>query len=447
MAHILLVDDDIEYRAALKSLLTAAGHQVEEAEDGVLAQEMLGRTSFDITISDIRMPKCDGIQLLTWSKSRSKMPIVLITGFSEILEATEAAKIGADGFLAKPFKFDDVEKLIKDILSGQKKSLEGDVDDQYCRVSVENFITGSNINFNIFHRITNTKYIKIANRGEDIVDSRIENYKSKGMRNLYLTKSDYAKYVGFNISLRKGNQRPTASDEKKRSFVEYTAGLIFEQVVLGGVEKEEFGVAKDFTLTTIELIHEQAEVISLLEALNKHGVYLYTHALSVSLYSVLVARELKWHWTPKLFNISLAGLLHDIGLKEVSKETIEKSRLEHTAEERRLFETHSARGMEILNQISGMSDDVILTAYQHHELNNGEGYPQHLHRLKIHPVARLVGVIDVFCDHVIQKPGQQKVGPQEALKMMSRRENSFEPEYFSALKKIFKFNPTAEVVT
>lgn len=448
MAHILLVDDDMPYRSALSQLLSDAGHAVVEAEDGLVAQNCLNTpNNFDLTISDIRMPKCDGVQFLRWSKSKSRMPVILITGFSEILETAEASRIGADGFLAKPFKFDEIQSLISEVLRGPKNDMIEltEIDHQYCKVPVESFVTGSNINYNIFHRMSETKYLKIANRGEDILNSRIEFYKSQGMRNLYLAKDDFTKYVGFTLDLaKKMGKNSQISTERKRDFLRYTGELILEQIFIDPVDAEEFESAKDFTQTTLEVIQEQDDVFSLLYSLNTHADFLYAHSLGVSLYSVILARHLKWHWTPKLFKISLAGLLHDIGLKEIPKAIVEKSRASLTQEERTLFESHSARGMELLNSIRGIPEDVILVSYQHHENNTGTGYPQHLYRSKIHPFARLVAIADIFCDYTIHKPGYERLSAGDAIKLMKSREAALEPDYFLALKQVFKFSATDE---
>ncbi|MGE3760278.1 MAG: HD-GYP domain-containing protein, partial [Pseudobdellovibrionaceae bacterium] len=134
------------------------------------------------------------------------------------------------------------------------------------------------------------------------------------------------------------------------------------------------------------------------------------------------------------------GLLHDVGLKEIPREIIENPRAQLTMEERRIFESHSHRGMEILNKVPGLSEDVILSAYQHHEANTGEGYPQHLHRLKIHPVAKLITTANTFCEFTIARPGQSTLSADIALKHMKIRESTLEADFFSALKRVFKFN-------
>ena len=89
MNRILLVDDDEIFRKALQKNLENLGFEVNPAQNGKEAVEVLQRTTFDLVISDIRMPEMDGIELTKYIKANLKLPIILITGFAEILETHE----------------------------------------------------------------------------------------------------------------------------------------------------------------------------------------------------------------------------------------------------------------------------------------------------------------------------------------------------------------------
>jgi response regulator RpfG family c-di-GMP phosphodiesterase len=440
MNHILLVDDDDLYRSALSNILKPLGFEITEAADGDEARQILSQRKFDLLISDIRMPKCDGVQLLRWTKGQSRMPVILITGFAEILETTTASELGADGFLSKPFKFDEIKALIDDVLHGKATILpDVDIDDQFCKVPLEDFVSGSQINFSVFHRLTKNKYIKIAHRGEDIESVRIVKYKNKGLRNLYLAKEDFAKYVGFNLELAKRLEASSKIPmDRKINFLRYTAELVMEQMYVDGSDKDSFECASDFAQTTLRMVQEQPESFMLLESLNQHANHVYAHCLGVSIYGVMIARELGWHWGPTLYKISMAGLFHDIGLKEIPIEIVEKPRFTMSQSERTLYETHPQRGMELLNQIPGTIEDVILTAYQHQEDCLGKGYPQTLPRQRIIPIARLIAVADAFCEYTIFTPGIKKLAATEAVTQMIAKGRVFDSEYMDALKRIFK---------
>jgi two-component system response regulator HydG len=111
--RILLVDDDYYFRTILEKSLTHHGYAPTCAEDAKQAQQALSLGEFDLVISDIRMPGMTGLELLDWVKKNRPLPFILMTGFAEILETQEGAQLGADAFLAKPFKTEELLRAIE----------------------------------------------------------------------------------------------------------------------------------------------------------------------------------------------------------------------------------------------------------------------------------------------------------------------------------------------
>ncbi len=103
MAKILLVDDEASIRMALKEILEYEGHTVIESPDALAAIKAVGQETFDLIISDIKMPKMDGLEFLSKVKELGiDAPIVMITGHGTIDTAVEAIKKGAFDFIQKP---------------------------------------------------------------------------------------------------------------------------------------------------------------------------------------------------------------------------------------------------------------------------------------------------------------------------------------------------------
>jgi CheY-like chemotaxis protein len=109
--RILLVDDDLEFREMVKSILTENGCVVTEAEDGLQAKDVFDKEVFDAVIADTQMPKMDGIKLLKYVKQKGSTPFILMTGFSGLIETQNAHELGADQFLSKPFSKNDILAL------------------------------------------------------------------------------------------------------------------------------------------------------------------------------------------------------------------------------------------------------------------------------------------------------------------------------------------------
>lgn len=121
MAKILVVDDEQRMRHLLSLILKKKGYEVEEAENGMQALEMLLTTTFDLTITDIKMPTLDGKGLLRQIKKRNiGCPVVFITAFGTVEAAVEAMQDGVMDFITKPFEQDRIILTVERILGLSK---------------------------------------------------------------------------------------------------------------------------------------------------------------------------------------------------------------------------------------------------------------------------------------------------------------------------------------
>jgi len=109
MAHILVVDDEKNYRVVLARLLTNAGHRVSVAENPFAALELLGREDVALILSDLRMPNMDGMAFHQHVvEDYGDIPFVIMTAFATVETALQAMKAGVFDYLMKPFKNEEV---------------------------------------------------------------------------------------------------------------------------------------------------------------------------------------------------------------------------------------------------------------------------------------------------------------------------------------------------
>ena len=107
--HLLLVDDEEGFRTAIAEQLSDQGFIVEQAGSGEAALERLAEFAFDILITDLRLPGVDGRQILDEALARYPDIIaVVITGYGTVREAVEVTRQGAEGFITKPFQFEEL---------------------------------------------------------------------------------------------------------------------------------------------------------------------------------------------------------------------------------------------------------------------------------------------------------------------------------------------------
>ncbi|RMF14174.1 MAG: response regulator [Gammaproteobacteria bacterium] len=119
MAKILAVDDSASMRQMVVFTLRAAGHDVEEAENGVQALEKARASTFDLVISDVNMPEMNGIELIRLLRQESAYqftPLLMLTTESAPEKKAEGKAAGATGWIVKPFNPDQLLSIVKKVL-------------------------------------------------------------------------------------------------------------------------------------------------------------------------------------------------------------------------------------------------------------------------------------------------------------------------------------------
>lgn len=116
-ARILLVDDERIALRNLEHVLSKEGHQVTATQSGGHALELLDAQPFDLVLTDMKMDKVDGMQLLRRCKTQHPdVEVIMITGFATLESAVAAMKEGAFHYIAKPFRLDEVRQTVAEAL-------------------------------------------------------------------------------------------------------------------------------------------------------------------------------------------------------------------------------------------------------------------------------------------------------------------------------------------
>ncbi|MBK6696099.1 MAG: sigma-54-dependent Fis family transcriptional regulator [Myxococcales bacterium] len=111
--QVLIVDDEVNLRKVLSAQLSRDGYDVMTAEDGAEGLRLLGENHIDLVITDLKMPKVDGMTLLRRAlEEMPDLPVVMITAHGTVDTAVEALKIGAFDYLTKPFDWDEVRQIV-----------------------------------------------------------------------------------------------------------------------------------------------------------------------------------------------------------------------------------------------------------------------------------------------------------------------------------------------
>lgn len=116
-ARLLLVDDERIALRNLEHVLAKEGYEITATLSGRHALELVDARPFDLVLTDLKMDKVDGMQLLQHCKARHPdLEVIMITGFATLESAVEAMKVGAFHYIAKPFRLDEVRQTVAEAL-------------------------------------------------------------------------------------------------------------------------------------------------------------------------------------------------------------------------------------------------------------------------------------------------------------------------------------------
>jgi len=115
--NILIVDDEEIARTNMEHVLKKDGYRCHSANNGLEALAVLAKEDIDLVITDLKMERMDGIELLNQiNRVSPEIPVIMVTGFASVSSAVEALKKGAAHYLGKPVNLDELRKTVKELL-------------------------------------------------------------------------------------------------------------------------------------------------------------------------------------------------------------------------------------------------------------------------------------------------------------------------------------------
>lgn len=179
----------------------------------------------------------------------------------------------------------------------------------------------------------------------------------------------------------------------------------------------------DFTSTSanitgnlLKAIEDNAAIAVDITALKVSDEYTFKHSVDVATMSMIVAKKMGMSHQD-VYNIGIAGLLHDMGKSKIPLEILNKpARL--TDEEFEVMKKHSVYGYQILKEKEEFSLPIAIAVLQHHEKMNGKGYPLGVTAEKISPYAKILSVVDVYDALVTERPYKKGMSQRDAIEII-----------------------------
>ena len=126
-ARILVVDDEPNARSGLEKLLRQDGYEVDVADDGAAALVIAGDRPPDLVVTDLKMPRMDGVELLKRLRAQDvDLPVIMVTAFGDVGSAVMAMRAGAEDYITKPVDFDALSLSIERSLARRDLKVEAE---------------------------------------------------------------------------------------------------------------------------------------------------------------------------------------------------------------------------------------------------------------------------------------------------------------------------------
>jgi len=484
---ILVVDDDPVMLNLCTDLLGDAGYEVASANNVPAALERLGQEEYDLVITDIKMPKVSGLEIVKQLHTISpRTKAIIMTGFGDLETAGIAIKEGAYDYILKPFNNEAFRQAVRSAL--KRKQLEEEnarLKELTGLFQVSEFIsshfTPQNLLQLILQSVINQlqatqgsimlldskrKTLKIAaavGLDEEIVkNSRVKVGEGIAGRVIQQGKPILITNIDHHPLFSKLSQGypdksfMSASLEVDEELISFP--LINAKTVLGVINVRRKAGDTPFNEGDLELISilatqaataiENSRLFSDLNSLylgvmqfivaltEARDVYLRGHTQRVTKWCLRLGRALGMG-KGELTTLKYAATLHDIGKLAISEAILNKP-AKLTPQEFEVIKTHPAVGANILKPLKFLNDTRRIVLH-HHERLDGMGYPDGISGKQLSLPMNIIILVDSY-DAMNSDRAYRKALPKQQIieEIISAKGKQFHPEVVNAFLKLLK---------
>lgn len=464
---ILIIDDDESILTVCREILKRKNYIVKTVSNGREGLRLFEKEDFDLIITDIRMPNCNGLDVIRNIRSyNSVIPIIVFTGYATLEMAISSLRLGAQGFLLKPFNPIELESVVKEALEKVRLLNENirmrallplfEISRQIIgELDIEKLLE---LLINVTIKETSADSAWIALKEEDsnfLVLKEFYNLKPEFVEKFY-DKYQYTISKFFLDDIRVHFVNPenifSGDYEEIRRVTNASYSIYFPLTIQGSIIGifcvNKISVPKPFQQSEIEFLTILAGLISsaiqntklyrkleqsylstivtLSGLVEARDFYTDRHMKDIAEYSVEIANRLGLSKS-EIDNIRKAALLHDLGKVSIPDNILMKNgRL--SEEEMNIIKEHPEIGAKMIESIEPLkyAKDIIK---HHQEWFNGSGYPGKLKGNEIPLGARIVAVADAFGAMTTDRPYRKALTVEEAVNELIKNSGTqFDPE-------------------
>jgi putative nucleotidyltransferase with HDIG domain len=428
--RVLVVDDEKFIRDIIADFLGMEGYIVRTAEDGSSAVNELERARYDMVISDLKMPRMGGLDLLKEvSRTHPDTLTVIMTGFGTVETAIDAMKRGAYDYILKPFKVEEVVHIVQRGLEKRRLTAENlRLREALSLYKVSEAIAASLSLDEVVATLTDGALSEVR---ADVVATWLDDGEGSFFQRSVSAATNLPASEEFGMldraavveRLKSGAPLVEHAARARELFAEHPSRQVSSLAIVPLKMRDRLmGWIAVISLTASRRFDEgqrkllsiiasraaaaienarlyedlqatfQQTIQSLARTIDKMDHYTAGHSERVARYAVALARRLGL-CEEDIEVVRHSALMHDIGKIGCVMNLNKAGKL--TLDEYEIFKRHPVYGREILDPVRFLGP-VVPGVYLHHERWDGRGYPLGLAKNDIPLIARIISVADTY---------------------------------------------------
>lgn len=456
MNRVLIISPDKQWNEAVVQSLVDGGFKYECAVTGKEAQLAAYKSPFDYIFLNLSVTSHSGLEVFKYLKVSGTRSIVflIIPSVSWLAEhdLTEKhlRKLGAEHILVTPGAL-AIVKAIRD-LGKIKTHVEAVVDNEplcesaeatisddiFTRIRVDEFFQDVVAVTDFYIRLGANKYVKIFRKGEITSSAQVKKYAQNGQKFIYFPTSDRPAFISYQNDLAK---RAIATSDNPGGIViramKSANEKLVEELKGSGIQPALLEEGKQICQNMYDSAMKDKGLRDIISEFEKFDPKTFSDSFLVSFFSTVICKNIEWVGTKTIESLALGALLHDIGTLQLEESIRGLDYGQMNDEQRGKFHHHPVLGAQALSKVPRLNMAVLTIVQQHHEYNDGSGFPFGLSSTKIFPLAKIVSLADGLTDYI----KENEVSILDGLRgFLSVRENlmRYEPDLVRNLIRGFK---------
>lgn len=457
MYKVLVVAPDVDWSLNAQKSLTLQGFECDTVTNGKDAQLKAYKTKYDYIFLDLSTTDHAGLMVFKYLRTSSVTSQVFLFApddqwmIDHRINQDVLTKMGAVKIMVGPLADslgDHIRSLGKikawesiktvDTAKSADESETVIEDTKFTRLKIEDFFEDVLAVTDFYIRLGSNRYVKIFHKGQQTSSEQLKKYATAGQKYVYFPSTDRTVYVSFQNEIAK--QAIATSDnpgEVVIKAVKSASEKLHEELKDSGIQPHLLEEGKQICQNIYNMAMKDKNLKNILGDFEKFKPSSYNDAFLVSFFSTVICKNIEWVGSKTIETLALGALLHDIGTIQIEDTILKTAYEDLTPEQKAIFNNHPNLGVNAIKSMRMITPGVCSIVHQHHEYNDGSGFPSGLTGNKIFPLAKIVALADGLTDFLKEHDLSALDGLKEFL---SDRQTlmRYEPELVRNLIKGFK---------